>query len=80
MSHADAAGAPCACPACAGEPAAQGLTSPSLQVHVPGLSVHPLLAPVHLLLGRCDRGKHRTTASHGMYSCHLGAQPWFPAS
>lgn len=58
-------------PGCAGRTACppqshySGSCLPLSQVHVPGLPLHPLLAPVYFLLGRRDSGKHRTTAGHG---------------
>lgn len=39
----------------------------SLQVHIPGLPLHPLLAAVHLLLRRRHRGQHRTAAGDGTW-------------
>lgn len=61
---------PCtlACSSCASEGLGQRCLSTfplSLQVHVPGLPLHPLLAALHILLGRRDRGEHRTAAGHG---------------
>lgn len=37
------------------------------QVYIPWLPVRALLAPVHILLRRCDGGQHRTTARNGKF-------------